>query len=583
MILPHLHRLLLAATRSLAIATERFSRRATAVQIAIGVIGLALGLVGWRMQWQQDHKGATLGSLDVFNIIMRTLQLVTLQFPREIELKTPWPLLFARVLLPIAAILATLNVVVGNLTRPLRLLLLRYMQGHIVVIGAEKLTEAALRALARRGRQIVVVAPSFDSARRDALEGLGMTCAERDPRLSGEFDELGIGAAAALLVAQEDDLANLDLALLAMRAHGETRRVQGGQGVLVLGALIDDDHLARELDAVVNRNARQNSVRFHRLCPDRDGIRLKLHRFAPVFHKSVLSRRSHVLMVGLEGRWQSVLFQLIHAAQDVPDATPLFTLVLNEAERASFAEWRASLAELDLIAEFAVLDSMPSVTPPGWVVPDLVVVMLPDAEGAATAMALLSPAHTLGTQASPLLIRQSREDCVISLLSATHEGTTLAVFGGVLRPETVERALDRKGDELPIALHASYLEFAPELGGGSAASLATWDGLDEDLRSANRASADHAPVLFAAIGRKADEPLSFTDAEIAVLARIEHRRWCADRVSRGWRYGAVHDGTRRLHQCLVPFDDLPNSEQQKDVEQVKTLIDVVATKIKRRD
>lgn len=48
------------------------------------------------------------------------------------------------------------------------------------------------------------------------------------------------------------------------------------------------------------------------------------------------------------------------------------------------------------------------------------------------------------------------------------------------------------------------------------------------------------------------------------LARHAHEVWARQRVAEGWRYGPERDDARRLHPCLVPYDELPDSERQYD-------------------
>jgi RyR domain len=53
-----------------------------------------------------------------------------------------------------------------------------------------------------------------------------------------------------------------------------------------------------------------------------------------------------------------------------------------------------------------------------------------------------------------------------------------------------------------------------------------------------------------------------------------HEGWCAFKHAHGWTYGVHKDPLARTHPCLVPYDDLPASQQLKDhlfVAIVKTL------------
>jgi hypothetical protein len=43
-----------------------------------------------------------------------------------------------------------------------------------------------------------------------------------------------------------------------------------------------------------------------------------------------------------------------------------------------------------------------------------------------------------------------------------------------------------------------------------------------------------------------------------------HESWRYAKERDGWTYGPVKDSAAKLHPCLVPYDDLPESQQVKD-------------------
>lgn len=49
-----------------------------------------------------------------------------------------------------------------------------------------------------------------------------------------------------------------------------------------------------------------------------------------------------------------------------------------------------------------------------------------------------------------------------------------------------------------------------------------------------------------------------------MLARNAHECWAKQRIAEGWRYGPVRDDAQRLHPCLVPYDQLSESEKEYD-------------------
>jgi RyR domain len=48
------------------------------------------------------------------------------------------------------------------------------------------------------------------------------------------------------------------------------------------------------------------------------------------------------------------------------------------------------------------------------------------------------------------------------------------------------------------------------------------------------------------------------------LARNAHEIWAQKRMQDGWVYGPQRDDAMRTHPCLVPYDQLPESEKEYD-------------------
>ena len=60
------------------------------------------------------------------------------------------------------------------------------------------------------------------------------------------------------------------------------------------------------------------------------------------------------------------------------------------------------------------------------------------------------------------------------------------------------------------------------------------------------------------------------------LAENAHDIWAAQRLADGWQYGSQRDDALKLHPCLIPYADLPDSEKQYDrnaaMETVKAIL-----------
>jgi len=49
-----------------------------------------------------------------------------------------------------------------------------------------------------------------------------------------------------------------------------------------------------------------------------------------------------------------------------------------------------------------------------------------------------------------------------------------------------------------------------------------------------------------------------------MLARNLHEVWAQLRIQEGWTYGPSRDDARKLHPCLVPFEELSDADQAHD-------------------
>ena len=62
-------------------------------------------------------------------------------------------------------------------------------------------------------------------------------------------------------------------------------------------------------------------------------------------------------------------------------------------------------------------------------------------------------------------------------------------------------------------------------------------------------------------------PTNYADAGIyrlERLARNNHDHWARKRIDEGWRCGAMRNDGEKQHPDLVPYDQLPQSEQEYD-------------------
>ena len=104
-----------------------------------------------------------------------------------------------------------------------------------------------------------------------------------------------------------------------------------------------------------------------------------------------------------------------------------------------------------------------------------------------------------------------------------------------------------------------------------------WEDLTEAQRDDNRSAGDHIEVKIRAAGldpKQSDleEVWAKLDSDtLDMLSRMEHERWAAPLWLANWEAGP-RDDARRIHNNLVPYDELDQGTKDYDTEQVKAAV-----------
>ena len=48
------------------------------------------------------------------------------------------------------------------------------------------------------------------------------------------------------------------------------------------------------------------------------------------------------------------------------------------------------------------------------------------------------------------------------------------------------------------------------------------------------------------------------------IAKNVHEVWAIERIKEGWTYGPIRDDIKKTTPCLVPYEELPESEKDYD-------------------
>lgn len=112
-------------------------------------------------------------------------------------------------------------------------------------------------------------------------------------------------------------------------------------------------------------------------------------------------------------------------------------------------------------------------------------------------------------------------------------------------------------------------------------SLLPYEKLPEPEKEQNRENVRDIPKKLASSGyimhpaRSNEPPFGFPGNDLEKLAEQEHERWVNYKKSTGWQYAPKTDKIAKLHRLLVPWNDLPDEEKEKDrllVRQIPTIL-----------
>ena len=142
--------------------------------------------------------------------------------------------------------------------------------------------------------------------------------------------------------------------------------------------------------------------------------------------------------------------------------------------------------------------------------------------------------------------------------------------------------------KLAKAIHSRYLQEMRDRGSGDSASVYTgdqdqylmeFDDLPDDIKFSNIDNARHIATKLLSIGYRIKPikagfeaiTLRLSVVEVETMAKTEHDRWSWDKRLNGWIFGSIKDSRKKTHPGLIPYEDLSESEKEKDRELVRLI------------
>jgi len=181
-----------------------------------------------------------------------------------------------------------------------------------------------------------------------------------------------------------------------------------------------------------------------------------------------------------------------------------------------------------------------------------------------------------------IFLRCARRDGLAHLLhskqSRLRSSVPIHTFAADEEVYTEGVLLNRSLDRYAALIHAAYCNIVlpgTDPQNAEEAALNTWKTLSDDDRESNREAADHIWAKVATLGyRLAPNGAGASPDNASLISKIaehrmellraEHHRWMAWRLAGGWTYGEIKSKEAKTHNCLKPFEELSEKDQEKD-------------------
>lgn len=205
-----------------------------------------------------------------------------------------------------------------------------------------------------------------------------------------------------------------------------------------------------------------------------------------------------------------------------------------------------------------------------------------DHEATSLAAALLLLQKTRADRL-PIVARMNHELGFAALLrgQADNDRDDLHAFGLLARTCKLDLLFGGTYEILAQAIHEDYVHKQENSGEipVNNLSMKSWEELPDYLKESNRDQASYIGAKLKAVDCTI-VPLTDWDAdlfafapeEIELMAKMEHKRWCAERLREGWQYApGVKNISAKTTPFLVTWDQLPEAVKQLDRDPVNNI------------
>lgn len=540
------------------------------------VVAFALGYVGFNnYNWAFGQPRPVLDNLYL------SLQLFGIRSGNVVGPIGP-ALQVARFLAPAVALYTALMAVATILQEEIKMVRSRFLSNHTVICGLGRKGSLLAKGLREEGERVIVIEQDENNSLLGQCKEEGsivMIGNATDPSL---LRRARVEKARLVLSVCGEDGVNAEVAV-------KTRELVSNRKGEALSCIVHIFYLPlrdllRELEMMMGR---PDSFRLQMFNVFETGARRLLQEYPP-FDQAEENRAAapHIVVVGVGWFGETVVANAARMWWDSANTE-------GKRVRVSLIDIEADVRAESLWLQYPQLESACELIPrqvdirspeftraeflfdgSGKCDVNMVYVCLDDdTRSLAAALSLYQQVKGLNI---PIVVRMEHEAGLAALIGGTSdergEHSNLHAFGFFDHTCTPDLILGCTYEILARASHEQYYQgqIARGITRDQNPSVVPWEELSEEMRESNRRQAEHISIKLEAIGCAAIitsewyvPPFLFSPEEIELMARMEHERYVAERLSRRWSRGEKVRG-RKTNPTLVSWDELP--EQMKDID-----------------
>jgi len=563
------------------------------VMIIGGVIAFVLGIWGFREYFSENEK-------IIYNtpdILYRTFQLFVLSLDSSISCLS-WQLETARWLAPLVAGYTAVRALMEILREQFQLFKILFMSNHVIICGLGNKGLLLAQKFIDNGDKVVAIELDKENDNIKECKDKGVVVLIGNALASYILRRAGLNKAKYLLPFCGQDDINAEIAI-------RTRKLMSGKRTKRLTCMVNiaDPHLCRllkerELDPDKN-NAFM--LEFFNIFDLAAKTLINDEELSPFMkRKENVYSCPHLLIIGAEDMGENLIVQIARQWMDLKDKpkkklkisiidkkvkqrTKLFHLRYPHLKK------KCKLTPLEMDIKSKDFEEGNFLFSYGGKCNFSIIYICLSNYSLALSGALIL--HNLLRQHDiPIVAIIGREAGLANLFQGEDHGFArlygFGILDRVLKPELPFMGTH---EILAHAIHEEYLRdrFLKRETRESNPSLIPWNELSEDFKESNRRQANSIEGKLKDIGCYIEpladwnpNPIRFTCEEIESMAEKEHEKWkewMEEYFKNEWRYdpGEKND-KKKTHPCLLPWDELPEKEKDKDRNTVSKIPDYLS-------